>query len=115
MELPTVDSVVIGLVKRGYWANVGNPGRIMPHLTRPVIAVNLQESTLTSRTMVAYVCGPKSLGQVACENMATQVAVLWSADGADVRWGYYSFDNKGAMHTAKVYATWYRGEEATSE
>lgn len=115
MGLPTVESVVYDLVMRGFVADVGNPGKIMPHLTRPVIAVNLHGTTLTTRTMIAYICGPKHLGQAACESLATKVAVHWSAAGADVKWGDYSFDGKAAIHITKVYGTWYYGENAALE
>lgn len=115
MDLPSVESAVIALVKRGYLANIGNPGKVMPHLKKPLIAVNLDEASFDSRTMVAYVCGPKNMGQVACETVAARVAAVWAAEGAEVRWGYYSFDGKSAMHIAKAYGTWHKVEETTSE
>ena len=94
------------LVMRGLQANVGNPGRVMPHLTRPLVAVNTKEETLTHRTLVAYVCGPQSGGQSACMDVATRVALYWYSIGAECKWGEYSFDGKSAMHVVKVYATW---------
>ena len=106
MELPTVESVVTALAKRNIRTNVGNPGSLMPHLERAVVAVNLKESTMTERTMVAYICGPQHIGHAACENLATRVALFWTADGAKCEWGEYSFDGKSAMHIVKVYGTW---------
>lgn len=113
MELPSVDQAVLYLAQRFIPANVGNPGRVMPHLTEPVVAVNQQESTMDSLTLVAYVCGPKSLGQAACGRLASQVAIHWTKMGATCRWGTYSFDGKAAMHIVKVYGTWVRSEEPT--
>lgn len=87
----------------------------MPHLKKPLIAVNLHEAGFHSRTMVAYVCGPKKMGQVACEVVAARVAAVWAAEGAQVKWGYYSFDGKSAMHIAKTYGTWSDEPETTEE
>lgn len=106
MELPSVEETVTYLLDKGFWANVGNPGQVMPHLSRPVVAVNLQEGTQYTRTMVAHVCGPQAQGQSACEYIASKVAQIWTSYGASCRWGDYGFDGKCAMHTIKVYGTW---------
>ena len=113
MDLPSVDEAVISLAKMGLPANIGNPGRVMPHLTQPIVAVNLEKTSENSRTMVAYVCGPKHLGQIACGRLATHVALCWMSMGAQCEYGQYSFDGKAAIHIVKVYGTWTASEETT--
>lgn len=111
MGLPSVDEAMIALARLGLPANFGNPGRVMPHLKEPIVAVNLEKTSATSRTMVAYVCGPKHLGQIACGQLATQVAMYWEFMGAQCTYGQYSFDGKAAIHIVTVYGTWTATEE----
>lgn len=106
MDLPRIEDVVNCLTKRGVYANVGNPGRVMPHLVKPLVAVVVKEAMHRKCTFLAYVCGPQSQGQSACTHVADQVAVYWTDMGATCHWGDYSFDGKCAMHIVKVYGTW---------
>ncbi len=106
MGLPSVEHATLQLVLAGIAADIGNPGDVMPHLTRPLVAVNLLDSTLTKRTMVAHICAPQSNGRNTCENLAALVASRWKLLGARCEWGDYRFDSKAAMHIVKVTAVW---------
>lgn len=112
MDLPTVKDAMVYLAMRGIYVNNGNPGQVMPHLYRPLVAVNMKETSATKRTLVACVCGPQDQGRNACEVIAEQVAQHWTAMGGDCKWGEYSFDSKSAMHVVKVYGVW---EKTASE
>lgn len=111
MGLPTVKDAVLYLVKYGISADIGNPGSVMPHLPEPVVAVNTLEASLTSKTLVASVCGPQAQGLTACESLASRIATYWTAQGAECSWGDHSFDSKAAIHIVKVYGTWTTTEE----
>lgn len=111
MGLPSVEDAVLYLSKRGVWANVSNPGNVMPHLHGPVVAVGLHEATANSRTYVAYICGPQVSGRNSCEKLAARVAGHWATMQGVCKWGSHSFDSKSAMHTIKVYGTWVEPEE----
>ena len=106
MGLPSVEEATNYLLHLGLAADIGNPGGVMPHLVRPLVAVNLQEATRESRTIVANVCCPMERGRTTCENVAAVVAICWSARGGKCRWGDYRFDSKAAMHIVKVEAVW---------
>ena len=106
MGLPSVEEAASCLARGGLAADIGNPGGVMPHLTRPLVAVNLLESTVDSCTMIAHVCGPMSQGRNTCENVATLAAEYWAEAGAQCCWGDYSFDSKAAMHIVKLIGVW---------
>ncbi len=106
MGLPSVAQATYILAKARLPADIGNPGGVMPHLTRPLVAVNLLKSTTTSRTIVAYICAPITHGRNTCENLATLVARNWTEKGAECQWGDYRFDSKAAMHIVQVTAIW---------
>ena len=106
MGLPSVTKVTSCLAENGVAADLGNPGGVMPHLTRPLVAVNMLEATENSRTFAAYICVPMTLGRVTCENYAVWVASCWSKEGGQCRWGNYRFDSKAAMHIVQVTGVW---------
>lgn len=114
MGIPSIEDATLHLVKAGVCADIGNPGGVMPHLTRPLVAVNLLDSTMTERTMIANICAPQSMGRNTCENLAALVAYYWKELGAQCQWGDYQFDNKAAMHIVKVTGVWTQ-EEAAQE
>lgn len=107
MEIPTLDETVIHLAKAGIYANKGNPGTVMPDVTRPLVAVNYYENTFERQTLEAAVCGPQSEGRQACDRVAEEVARHFADLGGQCKWGDYRFDGKSAMHIVKVYATWF--------
>ncbi|MBE6923748.1 MAG: hypothetical protein E7466_00715 [Ruminococcaceae bacterium] len=113
MGLPTVKDAVMYLVKYGIKADIGNPGSVMPHLGGVVVAVNTHKASLTEKTLVGTVCAPQKDGMTACESLASLIATYWCSQGAETRWGEYSFDSKAAMHMMKVYGTWTNTETDT--
>lgn len=97
------------------WAYRGYPDRVMPHITKPTVAVNIHKHTPEGMTVVATVCVPMSLGVYACEDMADQIEKVWTAKGGVVTYGEHSFDGKSGMYLMPVYGYWAYQTEETEE
>ena len=97
------------LARRGY------PGTMMPHITEPVVAINIHKVTPEGMTIVAEVCSPMSKGVYACEDLARQINEIWTEKGATVTFGGHNFDGKSGLYQMSVYGYWPYVTEETEE
>jgi len=73
------------LMAAGYRAGDASPGRIMPEVTEPVIAVNLEhlDTQKLTMTVCATVVSPLALGARTCEDEALKVCRILQDVGAE--------------------------------
>ena len=96
-------------------ASRGYPGGLMPHITKPVVAVNIHSYTPEETTVVAEICAPMNLGVYACEDMAKRIYTAWTKQGATVNYGGHKFDGKSGLYQMSVYGHWPNETETTEE
>ena len=116
MGCDVVGDAILYLHVSGIWARRGYPGMLMPHITNPVVAVNLHKVSTEGTTVVAEVCAPMNMGVYACEDLADQVSESWTKFGGTVTYGGHSFDGKSGLYQTSVYGFWAStAEEETEE
>ena len=94
-------------------ARRGYPGSVMPHITEPVVAINIHKSSPEGMTVVAEVCSPMSKGVYACEDLAERIDKAWTKQGATVTYGGHKFDGKSGLYQMSVYGYWPYETETT--
>lgn len=102
----TVAEAVKCLKEAGIRADRGYPGRLMPHLTGPVVAVNVKHSDSQKQTLVANVCVPMILGAGGCEDAAVKVVAAWSTLGGSCSYGDCRFDGDCELYVLPVLGVW---------
>lgn len=110
-----IGDAIIYLHANEIWAHRGYPGRLMPHVTEPAVAINLHKYTPEGVTVVAEVCAPMDKGVYACEDLAERICKVWEERGAAVTYGSHRFDGKSGLYMMSVYGTWLRETEETTE
>lgn len=116
MGCDVVGDAILYLHIGGIWARRGYPGRLMPHITDAVVAINVDKVTPEGTTVVAEVCAPMTKGVFACEDMADRVAQIWAEKGAVVTYGGHRFDGKSGLYQTSVYGYWaHTAEEETED
>ena len=80
-----MQSISYVLSAAGYRTGDASPGRIMPEVTEPVVAVNLEhlDTAKLSMTIRATVVSPLSLGARACEDEAMNICRILQQMGAE--------------------------------
>lgn len=104
MEFKPVATAIIALHVRDIFARVGYPGNLMPHVTEPLVAVNLHKMTPEGATVAVKICVPMNMGVYQCERSAKEVADALIPMGFSVTYGSHSFDGKSGMYMTTVYA-----------
>lgn len=115
MGRKSVGDAIIYLHASDIWAHRGYPGRLMPHITEPTVAVNLHKLNPEGVTIVAEVCVPMNKGVYACEDMAARIEEVWKKAGAVVTYGGHSFDGKSGLYQMSVYGYWPDTTEESTE
>lgn len=102
-----INSVKAVLQSAGYRTGNANPGGVIPQITEPVVAVNLERVNMTSRNMVirATVMVPLNLGAQTCEEHALVVCKLLAEIGGKCEMQPSKFDAKTEMFGSAVLAT----------
>ena len=103
-----MESVAIVLRNAGYRTGESSPGRIMPEITEPVLAVSLEQVD-TDKQMIRIsvtVVSPLELGARVCEDNALQVCRLLTSTGADCRLEPCKLNPKTEVFWAPVIATY---------
>jgi hypothetical protein len=87
----------------------GYPGREMPQLQQPAVAVNMKLYDTAGRllTVVAEIRSPAEKHGWACEDLATSVAQILAVQGAACRQGKCQYDSKTGQFYVQVEATWH--------
>lgn len=80
-----MQSISYVLSAAGYRTGDASPGRVMPEVTEPVVAVNLEhlDTAKLSMTIRATVVSPLSLGARACEDEAMNICRILRQVGAE--------------------------------
>jgi hypothetical protein len=115
MEFNPVGEAIVALHVKDILARIGYPGKLMPHVTEPLVAVNLHKMTPEGATVVAAVCVPMNMGVNRCERMAKDVANAWTRVGFTVNYGSHQFDGKSGLYLTSVYGYLPRPVEETEE
>lgn len=110
-----VGKAIVSLHANGIGARRGYPGDIMPHITRPVVAINIHKADPAGMTVVAEVCAPMSMGVYACEDLADRIEKCWTQMGYTVTYGGHKFDGKSGLYQMSVYGYWAYPTEETEE
>ena len=96
-------------------ARVGYPGKLMPHVTEPMVAVNLHKMTPEGGTVVAEVCVPMNLGVTRCEQTAKKVVEAMEKQGFSMTYGSHRFDGKSGLYQTSIYGYLPRPAEEEAE
>lgn len=115
MEFKPVATAIIALHLKDIFARVGYPGNLMPHVTEPLVAVNLHKMTPEGATIAVKICVPMNMGVYQCELSAKEVAEVLTPKGFSVTYGSHSFDSKSGMYMTTLYADLPRPVEETEE
>ena len=99
--IASVTSVLRGA---GYRTGNANPGSIMPAITEPVVAVNLERANMTARSVVVRVTvvAPLALGARSCEEHGLAVCRLLSNMGGKCDLQPSKFNPKTELFSAAV-------------
>ncbi|MBE6960816.1 MAG: hypothetical protein E7448_08900 [Ruminococcaceae bacterium] len=102
-----VASVVAVLQAAGYRAGNANPGGIIPEITEPVLAVNLERANMEKKTLVirVTVVTPISKGAKSCETQALAVCRLLGEIGCNCEMQPCKFDAKTEVFSSAVLAS----------
>lgn len=111
----TVGQAIAALLLKDIRVQRGYPGKLMPHLTGPVVAVNVLKKEPDKTTLVAEVCAPMTKGLYACEDLAAKVAEYWTAEGGICSYGDKGFDSKSGLYFLRVQGAWPEQGETTTE
>lgn len=112
MGFDPVADAIVSLHVDGIGASRGYPGSIMPHITKPVVAINIHKAEPQGMTVVAEVCAPMTMGVYACEDLAERIEKCWTKNGYTVTYGGHKFDGKSGLYQMSVYGFWaYETEE----
>ena len=103
MGFDPVAKAIMSLHLEGIGARRGYPGRIMPHITKPVVAINIHKAATEGMTVVAEVCAPMNMGVYACEDLADRIEKCWTKNGFTVTYGDHKFDGKSGLYQMSVY------------
>ena len=104
-----VTSIAAVLRSAGYRTGDANPGGVMPEITEPVVAVNLekvdgQKMLLTLRITIV---SPLKLGAKACEDHGLTVCRILTELGGQCQLQPSHFNPKTEMFSAAVLANFY--------
>lgn len=104
-----IQNLTMLLSGAGYRTGDASPGRIMPEISEPVIALNLERLDTEKRvaTVRVTVISPLALGARACEDEALKVCRLLRNAGIACELKPYSVDAKTEMILISVMATVY--------
>ena len=104
-----IDRLTIMLSGAGYRTGEASPGRIMPEITEPVIALKLEQMDTAkhmAKVRVTVVC-PLALGAGACEDEAMKVCkLLWNV-GLSCQLQPYTIDTKTELILLPIITTLY--------
>ena len=108
MGCPGVNQVAYWLRSAGYRVDRGFPGKNMPRIDWPAIAVSLysSDSTAGTKTICAEVCVPTENGGETCEDLADDVAVLLAGYGAACVQEACRYETWGNFFCVRILATW---------
>ncbi len=104
-----IQNVKLLLSGAGYRVGDASPGRSVPEITEPVIALSLEQLDTKKRMAIARVTivSPLALGAVACQNEALKVCRLLREAGAACSLEPYKLDTKTEVFMLPVLATFY--------
>lgn len=82
-----IQTITYVLSAAGYRTGDASPGRVMPEISEPVVAVNLEhlDTEKLSMTIRVTVVSPLALGARACENVAVNVCRILQELGAQCK------------------------------
>ena len=102
-----VASVSSVLRSAGYRTGDANPGGVMPEVTEPVVAVNVERANMAERTVVVRVTvvAPLALGARACEDHGLNLCKVLSELGGKCELQPSKFNPKTEMFSAAVLVT----------
>ena len=105
-----ISSVAAVLRTAGYRTGDANPGGIIPEITEPVVAVNLERANMAEKSVVVRVTvvTPLTMGAKTCESHALAVCRLLGSIGADCEMQPCKFDAKTEVFTSAVLVS-FRG------
>lgn len=115
MEFNPIGSAIVALHVKKIMARVGYPGELMPHVTEPLVAVNLHKMTPEGATVVVEICVPMDMGVYGCEWTAEAVEAALTRVGFTVTYGSHRFDGKSGLYQTSVYGYLPRPAEETEE
>ena len=104
-----IGSVASVLRAAGYRTGNANPGGVMPEITEPVLAVNLERLDAKDMFLVVRVTvvSPLKLGAGVCEEHGMKVCKLMSELGSECQMQPCKFNPKTEMFSVSVLATFY--------
>lgn len=102
-----IASVSAALRAAGYRTGEANPGAVLPEITEPVVAVNLERVDAADMAMVvrATVVSPLKLGAKTCETHGLAVCRALSNMGRNCQLQPCQFNPKTEMFTSSVLVT----------
>ena len=104
-----IDRLTIMLSGAGYRTGEASPGRIMPEVSEPVIALKLEQLDTAkhmAKVRVTVVC-PLALGAGACEDEAERVCKLLRNVGLTCQLQPYTIDTKTELILLPIIVTVY--------
>lgn len=104
-----IQNLTMLLSGAGYRTGDASPGRVMPEISEPVIALSLEHLDTEKRmaTVRVTMISPLALGARACEDEALKVCKLLRNAGIACELNPYSIDTKTEMILLPVMATVY--------
>ena len=104
-----IQNLTMLLSGAGYRTGDASPGRVMPEITEPVIALSLEHLDTEKRmaTVRVTIISPLALGARACEDEALKVCNLLRNAGVACELQPYNIDTKTEMILLSVMATVY--------
>ena len=106
MGRPDITDVIGKLQERGYRTARAFPGKRMPHIQKPAVAVALQKEASDTQILAVTVLYPEIMGGGACEDDARLVAQILREMGYDCVQEHCQYDGKSDRFSVRVLATW---------
>lgn len=102
-----MSNVTSVLRSAGYRTGNANPGSVMPKITEPVVAVNLERADMEARTAVVRVTvvAPLVLGARSCEEQGLEICRVLSGLGGKCELQPCKFNAKTEMFSTAILVT----------
>lgn len=106
MGADRITQVVDALQAAGFRADRGFPGKKIPDITTPAVAVNLGEQNRERVMLLVNVYCSGDLGGVYCEDQSLAVAATLKSIGGNCSVGSCAFQSKSGLFCVEIKAVW---------
>lgn len=106
MGRPDINGIIQLLQTSGFRAGRAYPGKRMPAIQVPAVAVAVQKDETTRQLLAVTVFCPEHMGGGECENLALQVTEVLRRRGYVCTQEHCQYDGRGDRFSVRILALW---------